>query len=149
MDVFSQAVRSRIMSSIKSSSTHPEMLIRRFLFSFGYRYRINDRRYPGRPDIVLPRYKAAIFVNGCFWHGHDCPLFHEVKSNREYWREKIRQNRMRDERNHRQMAEKGFRVIVVWECAIRLNKEIPSFLLSLEEEIREGTNSYVEFGYSE
>lgn len=133
------------MSHIKGRDTRVEVLIRRFLFAFGYRYRKYDKRYPGHPDILLPKYKTAIYVNGCFWHGHDCRLNRGVKSNNRFWEEKIRRNRARDERNHRDMIALGFRVIVVWECAVRLNSDVPSFLLSLEEEIRKGRNTYVEF----
>ena len=133
------------MSHIKGRDTRVEVLIRRFLFAFGYRYRKYYKRYPGHPDILLPKYKTAIYVNGCFWHGHDCRLNRGVKSNNRFWEEKIRRNRARDERNHRDMIALGFRVIVVWECAVRLNSDVPSFLLSLEEEIRKGRNTYVEF----
>lgn len=145
MDCFSPNDRSIIMSRIKGRDTKIEVLLRRFLFSLGYRFRKNDKRYPGHPDIILPKYRVAVYVNGCFWHGHDCTLNRGVKSNVEFWNEKIKKNKARDERNHEAMMALGFRVIVVWECAIRLSRDVPSFLLSFEEEIREGRNGYVEF----
>lgn len=147
MDIFSREDRSIIMGRIRARDTGIEVFLRHYLFALGYRYRKNDKRYPGRPDIVLPRYRVAIYVNGCFWHGHGCALDSEVKSNTEFWREKIRRNKERDERNHRDMMALGFRVIVVWECAFRANREILPILLSLEEEIRKGSNSYVEFPF--
>ena len=146
MDCFSKEDRSIIMSHIRGKDTRIEVLLRRFLFSMGYRYRKNDKRYPGHPDIVLPKYKVVVYVNGCFWHGHDCRLnSHEVKSNKEFWRAKIERNKARDERNHSDMIAMGFRVIVVWECALAKAKDVSSFLVAFEEEIRKGRNTYVEF----
>ena len=145
MDVFSENDRSMIMKRIKSRDTHPEMLIRRALFSFGYRYRVSDKRYPGRPDILIPKYKVAIFINSCFFHGHICQADRTVKSNSEYWSEKIRKNKERDSRNHDDMIALGFRVIVIWQCALKKSNEIPSLLLALDEEIKEGRSCYTEF----
>lgn len=118
-DIVDRAARSRMMSGIRSKNTHIEVKLRKALFAEGFRYRINDARLPGRPDIVLPRHRAVVFVHGCFWHGHDCALFRLPASNSEFWRGKIDTNRARDERVCRDLAAQGWRVAVVWECALR------------------------------
>ena len=97
-DIFSQTKRSDIMSKISSKDTKPEILVRKFLFSKGFRYRINVKTLPGKPDIVLPKYKTIIFVNGCFWHGHEIDG-HIPHSNIDFWKKKIERNKQRDERN--------------------------------------------------
>ncbi len=108
------------MSNIRAKNTKPEVLIRKALFARGFRYRINDGRYPGRPDIVLPKYKAVIFINGCFWHGHaHCPIFHIPSTNTDWWQAKFRCNRSRDARVTRALTVMGWRVCHVWECAFR------------------------------
>jgi len=114
-----QSVRSRMMSNIRSKSTAPEVLIRKALFAHGFRYRINDRSLPGKPDIVFPRYKAVIFVNGCFWHGHECTLFRWPKTNVDFWRRKIMSNKNRDELVDGTLRNRGLRVLRLWECALR------------------------------
>lgn len=114
-----QSVRSKMMSNIRSKSTAPEVLIRKALFARGFRYRINDRSLPGKPDIVFPRYKAVIFVNGCFWHGHECALFRWPKTNVDFWRRKIMSNRNRDELVDGILRNRGLRVLRLWECALR------------------------------
>ena len=107
------------MSRIKSKDTKPEEIVRKFLFSKGLRYRKNDKRYPGHPDIVLPKYKTVIFVNGCFWHMHNnCSKFGMPKSRPEYWVPKLTRNKQRDEENYRKLTELGWRVLVIWECEI-------------------------------
>ena len=107
------------MSRIKSKNTKPEELVRKFLFSKGFRYRKNDAKLPGKPDIVLPKYKAVIFVNGCFWHGHEgCRYFVWPKNNAEFWKEKITGNIQRDKHNHQLLANQGWRVIEIWECQL-------------------------------
>lgn len=111
--------RSRNMSHIRSSNTKPEEKVRKYLFSKGFRYRKNVRKLPGCPDIVLPKYHAVIFVNGCFWHKHDCPRFVWPSSNKEYWIPKINKNVERDEKNHQLLKEQGWNVIVVWECELK------------------------------
>ena len=99
--------------------TKPEELVRKFLFSQGFRYRKNDAKLPGKPDIVLPKYKAVIFVNGCFWHGHEgCRYFVWPKNNAEFWKEKITGNIQRDKHNHQLLANQGWRVIEIWECQL-------------------------------
>ena len=123
-DRMSKEKRSEIMSKIRSKDTSIEIMVRKYLFSKGFRYRKNDKRYPGKPDIVLPKYRTIIFVNGCFWHGHeDCNIYRGPKSNTEYWEKKINKNRIRDINNYTLLREMGWKVIVVWECELEGNKE--------------------------
>lgn len=119
MDNHSKAVRSYNMSRIRSTGNKPEEIVRKYLFSQGFRYRKNDKRYPGKPDIVLPKYKTAIFVNGCFWHMHDCGRFVWPSSNEEYWRAKIQRNIERDKQAIAQLQADGWNVIVIWECSLK------------------------------
>lgn len=108
------------MSRIRSRDTKPEEIVRKYLFSHGFRYRKNDPRYPGKPDIVLPKYRTVIFVNGCFWHKHEgCKYFVWPKSNEEFWQKKICSNVVRDEQNYRVLEEQGWKIIVVWECQLK------------------------------
>lgn len=118
-DVHTPEQRSYNMPRIHSKNTKPEELVRKFLFSQGFRYRKNDAKLPGKPDIVLPKYKAVIFVNGCFWHGHEgCRYFVWPKNNAEFWKEKITGNIQRDKHNHQLLANQGWRVIEIWECQL-------------------------------
>lgn len=118
-DVHTPEQRSYNMSRIHSKNTKPEELVRKFLFSQGFWYRKNDAKLPGKPDIVLPKYKAVIFVNGCFWHGHEgCRYFVWPKNNAEFWKEKITGNIQRDKHNHQLLANQGWRVIEIWECQL-------------------------------
>lgn len=120
MDVHSKEVRSYNMSCIKGKGTKPEEMVRKYLFSQGFRYRKNDKRLPGTPDIVLPKYKTVIFVNGCFWHGHEeCKYFVWPKNNAEFWKAKILQNIERDKRDFERLENAGWKVIVVWECQLK------------------------------
>jgi len=118
-DNHTKEVRSRNMSHIRSTNTKPEEKVRKHLFSKGFRYRKNVHKLPGCPDIVLPKYHTVIFVNGCFWHKHDCPRFVWPSSNEEYWIPKITRNVERDLKNHRILREQGWRVVVVWECELK------------------------------
>lgn len=118
-DNHTKEVRSRNMSHIRSTSTKPEEKVRKYLFSKGFRYRKNVRKLPGCPDIVLPKYHTVIFVNGCFWHKHDCPRFVWPSSNEDYWIPKITRNVERDLKNHQILREQGWRVVVVWECELK------------------------------
>ena len=118
-DNHSKEVRSKNMSHIRSKNSKPEEIVRKYLFSQGFRYRKNDKRLPGKPDIVLPKYKTVIFVNGCFWHKHDCNRFVWPTSNEDYWRPKILGNVARDQRNYEQLREMGWKVLVVWECELK------------------------------
>lgn len=108
------------MSRISGKDTKPEVLVRKYLFSKGFRYRKNDVRLPGKPDIVLAKYKTVIFVNGCFWHGHEgCRYFVWPKNNAQFWRTKISGNVERDKKTYYQLNQLGWRVIVVWECELK------------------------------
>lgn len=118
-DNHSQKVRSLNMSHIRSTNTKPEEMVRKCLFLKGFRYRKNVRNLPGCPDIVLPKYRTVIFVNGCFWHKHDCPRFKWPASNQEYWNRKITSNIERDSRNQILLEKQGWKVIVVWECELK------------------------------
>lgn len=120
MDVLTPAQRHKNMSRIRSKNTKPELKVRRWLWEHGYRYRLNVKDIPGRPDIVMRKYKTVIFVNGCFWHGHDgCDKFVMPKSNVEFWQSKISRNRERDLKNYKNLQESGWNVIVVWECGLK------------------------------
>lgn len=118
-DNHTKEARSLNMSYIRSTNTKPEEKVRKYLFSKGFRYRKNVRKLPGCPDIVLSKYKTAVFVNGCFWHGHDCPRFVWPTSNVEYWRPKITGNIQRDARNYEKLILLGWNVLVVWECQLK------------------------------
>ena len=122
-DVLTPAQRHRCMSRIRSKATKPEMAVRRWLWAHGYRYRLNVKSVPGKPDIVMRRYRTAIFVNGCFWHGHEgCGKFVMPKSNTEFWEAKIERNRQRDQRNYNYLMHAGWQVIVIWECNLIKDK---------------------------
>lgn len=108
------------MASIRGKGTKPEILVRKFLFSRGFRYRLNHPRLPGRPDLVLRKYRSVIFVNGCFWHGHEnCKYYVLPKSNAEFWRSKIERNHARDIEEQRKLAQMGWHCITVWECQLK------------------------------
>ncbi len=134
-DNHTKEVRSKNMSHIRSTNSKPEELVRKYLFSKGLRYRKNVRTLPGCPDIVLPKYKTVIFVNGCFWHKHDCPRFVWPSSNEEYWRPKIMGNVERDVRNTAELQKLGWNVIVVWECELK-NKVLDNTLEQLYDRLR-------------
>ena len=123
-DKFSKDTRSYIMSSVKNKDTKPEILVRSYLFSKGLRFRKNDKRYPGRPDIVLPKYKTIVFVHGCFWHRHvGCKYATMPKSNVDFWKNKFYRNQERDEHNKKLLEEMCWNVITVWECQLKKNKQ--------------------------
>lgn len=133
-DIVDAATRSRMMSGIRGGNTKPEILVRSILHRHGFRFRLHVRNLPGKPDIVLPRYHAVIFVNGCFWHGHDCHLFRMPKTREAFWREKIGRNQFNDQKNREALIAANWRVGVVWECAIRgKGKDIDSIALCLSE----------------
>lgn len=110
---------NKAMKGNSKKKSKPEEIVRKFLYSKGLRYRKNDERYPGSPDIFIPKYNVAIFVNGCFWHVHNCELFVMPKSNQDFWVKKFNRNVSRDERNIEELNELGIRVIVVWECGLK------------------------------
>ena len=119
MDTLTKEQRHFVMSQIKGSGTKPETVVRSYLHKLGFRFRKNDKRLVGKPDIVFPRYYAAVFVNGCFWHGHDsCKKVRSPKTNTEYWTLKIERNRARDKEEIQTLLAQGWRVGVVWECSI-------------------------------
>lgn len=112
--------RSRCMSHIRSKDTKPEMMVRKFLFSKGLRYRVSNRKLPGSPDIVLKKYKTVVFVNGCFWHGHEgCKYYRLPKTNVDFWQAKIDRNTARDAEVDAVLRAKGWRVIRIWECELK------------------------------
>lgn len=111
--------RSKNMSQIRSENTKPEVIVRKYLFSQGFRYRKNDKRLPGKPDIVLPKYKTVIFVNGCFWHMHGCSRSRLPKSNLDYWKPKLEKNLQRDKIEYEELKSLGWKIIIVWECELK------------------------------
>lgn len=120
MDILTPEQRKRNMSAIKGRDTKPEILLRKLLHSLGYRFRIQRKDLPGRPDIVLPRYKTAIFVNGCFWHRHEgCKLASTPATNSDFWQKKFTANVERDVRNYAALKELGWNVLIIWECEVK------------------------------
>ncbi len=138
MDNHTKEQRRKNMSNIKSVSK-PEEVVRKYLFSQGFRFRKNDRRYAGKPDIVLPKYRTIIFVNGCFWHQHPgCPKAAIPKSNTDYWLPKLKKNTLRDKQNSEQLKKEGWHVLIVWECMLsKRNRE--ETLKNLKEDIINNT----------
>ena len=135
MDVHNKETRSYNMSRIKGKNTKPEEIVRKYLFSKGFRYRKNDKRLPGTPDIVLPKYKTLIFVNGCFWHGHEgCRYYVIPQTNTNFWVNKINTNIQRDEKKSSELSESGWNIIVIWECQLKKDL-IENTLNSLIEKI--------------
>lgn len=129
--------RHKCMARIRSKNTKPEIMVRKYLFARGFRYRKNVRRLPGTPDIVLRKYRTVIFVNGCFWHGHEgCRYSHLPKSNVEFWRNKIERNKKRDLRERVELRRMGWHVIQVWECQLK-PKEREMTLRSIEQALYE------------
>ena len=120
-DNHSKEARSMNMSHIRSTNSKPEEIVRKYLFAEGFRYRKNVKKLPGCPDIVLPKYKTVIFVNGCFWHKHDCPRLVWPSSNQDYWRPKILRNVERDNQSRKELETLGWKVITVWECELKKN----------------------------
>lgn len=136
-DIKTKESRSYNMSRIAGKNTKPEELVRKYLFSKGFRYRKNVRKLPGTPDVVLPKYRTVIFVNGCFWHGHEgCKYFVWPKNNAEFWRQKIETNISRDQRKEAQLRDMGWNVMIVWECELRPPKR-QATLEWLESQLRQ------------
>ena len=120
MDVLTTQQRHKNMASIRSANTKPEVLVRKYLWKRGFRYRLNNSRLPGHPDIVLRKYRTCVFVNGCFWHGHeDCKYFRLPKTNTAFWEKKIKRNKERDKEEQRELAKMGWHCITVWECELK------------------------------
>jgi DNA mismatch endonuclease, patch repair protein len=124
-DIVSAEVRSRMMSGIRSKGTKPEILLRRGLHRRGFRYKLHEKNLPGKPDLVFPRYRAVLFANGCFWHGHDCHLFKPPSSRVEFWSDKIARNREMDARVTEQLRLLLWRTGIVWECALKGRSKLP------------------------
>ena len=134
-DIYDKAKRSAIMSKISGKETKPEILVRKFLHTNGFRFRKNDKRYPGKPDVILPKFKTIIFIHGCFWHGHLCKAGKLPETRKEFWTEKLQANKARDNQNIQELKKLGWKVLVIWQCEIK-NKSVRSERLeSLLEEI--------------
>ncbi|MBI2722480.1 MAG: DNA mismatch endonuclease Vsr [Bacteroidetes bacterium] len=118
-DIFNKEKRSEIMSKISGTETKPEIAVRKFLFAEGFRYRKNVKLLPGKPDIVLSKYKTVIFVHGCFWHNHNCNAAKLPETRKEFWKEKITGNVSRDKRNYEKLKDMGWQVITVWQCELK------------------------------
>ena len=140
-DVFTPEQRSRCMAAVKGKDTKPEMIVRKYLFSKGLRYRVNDRKLPGSPDIVMKKYKTVVFIDGCFWHGHkDCKYFKLPKSNVDFWRHKIAMNIARDYATNVDLKLAGWNVIRIWECEIRTKAKREEVLQHLYDNITKTSN---------
>lgn len=137
-DNHTEEERSYNMSQIRSKNTKPEDFVRKQLFAAGLRYRKNDKRYPGKPDIILPKYKVAVFVNGCFWHMHDCPSFVMPKSRLDYWMPKLQRNQERDSRHAESLRALGWRVITIWECELKTREKREERIQLLISQIKAG-----------
>ncbi len=123
MDQHTPQQRSYNMSKIGSMATKPELTVRHWLWNHGYRYRLNVKSVPGKPDVVLRKYRTAIFVNGCFWHGHEeCGKYSVPETNTEFWTAKIKRNKERDKQNYKDLHKAGWNVIVIWECQLKRDK---------------------------
>lgn len=118
-DIHDQLTRSRNMAAIKSGNTQPELRIRKALHSKGFRYKIQDKNLPGKPDLVFPKFSAVIFVNGCFWHRHDCHLFRMPATRADFWNEKLNKNVERDKFNNERLMSDDWRVCLLWECSLK------------------------------
>lgn len=144
-DIVSPDVRSRLMSGIRGKNTAPELLLRKGLHRLGLRFRLHDRRLPGKPDLVFPKFRAVLCAHGCFWHGHDCALFRWPSSREGFWRDKIEGNRIRDRRNADALRALGWRVGCVWECALKGRKRLePETVLGSCDRWIRGTQPHLE-----
>ena len=134
-DVLTPEQRHRNMAAIHSASTKPELTLRNILWHLGFRYRVNYAKLPGRPDIVLPKYRTVIFIHGCFWHGHkNCRYFRLPQTNTDFWIDKVERNQKRDQEAWRQLEAKGWNVIIVWECQLK-KAVLEETIHRIEEEI--------------
>lgn len=131
-DIYSKRKRSKIMSSIRGKETNPEIIVRKFLFSKGFRYRKNVKPLPGKPDIVLSKYKTVIFVNGCFWHNHkNCKASKLPETRKDFWKNKINGNVLRDKRNYYKLKKLGYKVIIIWQCSLKNKTKKEKTFISL------------------
>lgn len=129
-DVVTKAKRSKMMSGIRSTNTRPEILVRKLLFAKGFRFRLHDRTLPGTPDLVLKKHRTVVFVHGCFWHGHNCPLFKRPQTRRKFWLDKIQRNQERDRLSVLSLRRSGWNVVTVWECVFKGRARLPLYVLS-------------------
>ncbi len=148
-DIVDTATRSRMMAGIRSKDTGPELEIRKKLFAKRFRYRLHDRRLPGKPDIVLPRYGAVIFFHGCFWHAHDCHLFRLPSSRVAFWEKKLLRNAEKDRESRDELKELGWRIMTIWECSFRgpgkkRDKEIDAIIATAVQWLQSGKNDDIE-----
>ncbi len=123
MDIVDAKTRSKMMSGIKAKNTSPEIYIRKYLHSLGFRFRLHANNLPGKPDVLMPKHRLAIFIHGCFWHGHKCRYFKLPKTRTEFWLDKISKNQQRDILQLENLKKQGWRVLVIWECAVRYMKK--------------------------
>lgn len=144
MDNVDSKIRSKMMSNIKSKNTIPEVVIRKKLFARGYRYSLHSKKLEGKPDIVLRKYNAIIFIHGCFWHMHDCSLFVLPKTRTDFWKEKLSGNKIRDEKNIATLRANGWRVGVIWGCSIKgkVENEIDHIIDLLDEWLKSDTKTF-------
>lgn len=126
------------MSKISGTETKPEILVRKYLFGKGFRFRKNDKRLPGRPDIVLPKYKTVLFIHGCFWHGHHCKAGKLPETNKEFWGNKINSNIERDKKNQYKLEKLGWKIIIIWQCKLKNKKMMTKKLKEIEQKIKNG-----------
>ncbi|HKI47238.1 MAG TPA: very short patch repair endonuclease [Balneolales bacterium] len=124
-DVHSKETRSKNMAAVRNKNTKPELMIRKDLHRLGFRYRLHANNLPGKPDLVLPKYRAVIFINGCFWHQHDCHLFKWPSTRKEFWESKINGNKVRDIETAKQLRSMGWRVLTIWECSLKGKSRLP------------------------
>jgi DNA mismatch endonuclease, patch repair protein len=149
-DIVDAATRSRMMSGIQSKNTKPEILIRKALHARGFRYSLHSKQLPGKPDIVMPKWRVVIFVHGCFWHWHGCPLSKLPTSNTDFWQQKLTANQRRDEQVKQELVKQGWRTATVWECATRGKAALAGFdglITALDNWIRyQAKSTTFEFG---
>lgn len=146
-DIVDSATRSRMMSGIRDRNTKPEILIRSLLHRRGFRFRLHASDLPGKPDIILPRFHAVIFVHGCFWHGHDCPLFKWPGTRPDFWRDKIGRNQANDRKATDALHANGWRIGIVWECSVRgKNRDVEGVAHKLADWLRSDAQFFEERG---
>lgn len=133
-DIVDKNKRSKMMSGIRGKNTNPELLMRKVLFKKGFRYKLHDKKLPGKPDMVFPKYGAVIFVHGCFWHGHGCHLFKWPSTRPDFWRRKINRNIELDSINYKKLKSAGWRILTIWECAIKGKMRKPTEQVANEVE---------------
>jgi DNA mismatch endonuclease (patch repair protein) len=145
VDIVSKKKISKMMSGIHDKDTRPELKIRSALHKLGYRYKLHDKHIPGKPDLVLPKYNAAILIHGCFWHPHNYHLFKWLLTRPEYWKEKISGNKKRDERNLQALKEMGWSILIIWECALKGKNKLDfgSTIKSISDWLK-SSNQYAE-----